>query len=655
MDERTRKIRYGLILQGCIEATLHRTSHNQFHVNRQYDEESMTPDFLLPSVATPSHFIEVTQTEARNSFQMKILRYFEAICEAKVFFGNETISVNVLMGNPQLELPASNIRALNGFFDVNLNPRNDARDEEEKRLIANLESAALVLAGEESIDTVGDALDILLPQHDVAISILAHLLEETLNNAAPDYRLFSLWSLERERVAALTDLNTELPRSITYKRPLIESLYLMDQEFEELRQASHLRQVSLSLLRKLAGNGMLGGSREQIQILRNVYLISQADFDLAAMTPNPANLSLELQARLETAGLIYIREGVSLANRRISAHLYVEPFRELLFERNFLTLKADLRRLIEDPVGSELRQYLKSLLDADPAIRWFFEDIRDEDRRLRMPIHFLQVVEQGIDVLGQSVDDNLTSDKYAGIEHHRCWMADLLVEYTGRSHNMFNRTMFQDPQYIDSLGNPFNNLTVRSQRLLAANDRSERFVKVAVRAFERLLDNDLVPQGELAHRALALRLLNLRFAGAIRLQGFNPLHILIEVACTVHGFDYQYGGTDNLLSDMASDIEALGRFHIYRVVTPRGTVLVNALYVDEYGGLDKAKEWSARGRTFLYHLSNGDIASSSVTSMIFVVDGPWHEHAIARLRAGGWDVCRPQQLNDRLGQFEASQ
>src|SRR5689334_5482408 len=105
MDERARKIRLGLILQACVESALRRTRFTEFDVNRKYDPDSMVPDFLIPDESTPTHIVEVTQTEARNSFQMKTLRYFEAVCESKVKFGREVVSVNVLMGDPRAELP----------------------------------------------------------------------------------------------------------------------------------------------------------------------------------------------------------------------------------------------------------------------------------------------------------------------------------------------------------------------------------------------------------------------------------------------------------------------------------------------------------------------------------------------------------------------
>src|SRR5215216_6303373 len=123
MDERQRKIRYGLILQGCVERALRETEFAKFGLTTQYDPDYMTPDFLIPDNRNPSHFIEVTQTEARDSFRMKMLRYFEAVCEAKAYFGPQVVSVNVLFGNPQAELPESNVKALYGFFDANLCPR----------------------------------------------------------------------------------------------------------------------------------------------------------------------------------------------------------------------------------------------------------------------------------------------------------------------------------------------------------------------------------------------------------------------------------------------------------------------------------------------------------------------------------------------------
>ena len=88
MDDRSKKIRLGLILQGCVEAALKLTSYNAFCSTPKYDPDAMTPDFLIPNSTSPKFFVEVTQTEARNSFQMKSLRYFESVCDAKAHFGN---------------------------------------------------------------------------------------------------------------------------------------------------------------------------------------------------------------------------------------------------------------------------------------------------------------------------------------------------------------------------------------------------------------------------------------------------------------------------------------------------------------------------------------------------------------------------------------
>src|SRR5262245_31210582 len=153
MDERQRKIRLGLILQGCVEAALKQTTYSQFKANPKYDPDSMTPDVLIPDDNKPTHFLEVTQTEARNSFQMKTLRYFEAVCEAKVHFGKSSVSMNILFGDPKAELPENNVELAKSFFDSNLLPRNDCAAIEVEPL-SLLERAALALAEREDIPDV---------------------------------------------------------------------------------------------------------------------------------------------------------------------------------------------------------------------------------------------------------------------------------------------------------------------------------------------------------------------------------------------------------------------------------------------------------------------------------------------------------------------
>ena len=233
MDETTLKTRAGLILEGCVAAALQMTTFSTFHATPKYDKKSMTPDFLIPNATSPEYFIEVTQTEARNSFQMKTLRYFESVCDAKAHFGSDVISVNVLMGDPDSELPASNIQAMYGFFDANLNPRGDAKSSQARARLTKLEHVALRFAGDESVST-REAITSVTKQHADAIKDLSALLQTTISSAQAKSSLKSLWAHERKRLRRLEGIDGKLPDSPSYKRPILNSLFFADTHFETL-------------------------------------------------------------------------------------------------------------------------------------------------------------------------------------------------------------------------------------------------------------------------------------------------------------------------------------------------------------------------------------------------------------------------------------
>src|SRR4051794_40871919 len=124
MDETTIKTNLGLILQLVLANVIEVAGYSAI-CDYQYEPTCERPDFLIPNEKKPRYMVEVHQTEARDSFRMKTLRAFTAVTESKAFYGDKLIAVNVLFGDPAKELPARNVRALCGIFDVNLFPRLD--------------------------------------------------------------------------------------------------------------------------------------------------------------------------------------------------------------------------------------------------------------------------------------------------------------------------------------------------------------------------------------------------------------------------------------------------------------------------------------------------------------------------------------------------
>ena len=59
-----------------------------FHHDWQYESNCIKVDFAIIENDKPKVFLEVTQTENRQSFRMKLLRYFELVSQVKTFFLN---------------------------------------------------------------------------------------------------------------------------------------------------------------------------------------------------------------------------------------------------------------------------------------------------------------------------------------------------------------------------------------------------------------------------------------------------------------------------------------------------------------------------------------------------------------------------------------
>ena len=239
------KTRHGLILQGAIREAL-RTLDLTFRENWQYDPNYERPDFTLPDSDEPTFAIEVHQTDARNAFQMKVLRSFNAVTEAKLFFGDSIVSVNILFGNPATEIPASNARALYGFFDVNILPRNEAQD---RAAIVELEEFALKLASDGNYD-VARATRQVVKRQGLGVESLASLLEEKLNNARPNTSLVPLWRAEKSRVERLPEA-PEVGAPTHTKRAILQSLFLSDEHFAQIRKLQDPNKCSSALQEQL--------------------------------------------------------------------------------------------------------------------------------------------------------------------------------------------------------------------------------------------------------------------------------------------------------------------------------------------------------------------------------------------------------------------
>lgn len=572
MDATALKTRHGLILQGVVAEALRRAGVT-FKENWQYDPDLERPDFTIPNTTKPKFAVEVHQTDARNSFQMKILRSFNAVTEAKVFFGDAIVSVNVLFGDPDREVPASNARALSGFFDVNIVPRKDASN---SRAVKRLEDSALTLAGDESL-SVADATEQVVSAEKAGVDSLSSLLANSLKGASLKAALMPLWQAERKRVRAL-GTPPFTGRTTHYKQAILQSLFLSDEHFAEL-------------LKKR----------------------------------DPNKCSPALREQLVLTGLAEVFPSV---------------------KGDLLILKSTLREFISDPKAAALRSLCEERLNEESAMHWFFEDIRDTTRREMMVAQFLKVISAGREEILNALQQSLLKERYAGVEHTRSWFADLLPLYVGESHNSFNRRMYQHPDYKYNLGNPFNNITIRSPRLGSNQDVLKDYASVAASCFEdayRTGDRSIFAKSD---HELQSRFVALRTGAAIKLQKLNPLYLVIESVAKELGLTATYQESPSFLSDLSDPTDPVGKYDLYHVSDGKTVVLVNALYIGEgYGSDHKADEWSARRRSLGYRSDSAGVHPVKRAGYIFVVDGVWTDKSIKKLHAAGWThVIRLSEL-----------
>ncbi len=195
----------------------------------QYDAAAETPDFLIPSGDAPRFMIEVHHAGSRDSFRMKIVRSFTAITEAKAFFGDNLISVNIFFGNPREELPTANLDSMCNFFDQNIFPLEEAG-----KPYASVEHLALELAAKEEF-TIKTAVEHIVRTNPGGIVSMAAVLSKCLKAAKVRKNLSPLWECERKRSEKLKHPPTSGGPTY-FKRGVLASLLLDDATFQTLQQ-----------------------------------------------------------------------------------------------------------------------------------------------------------------------------------------------------------------------------------------------------------------------------------------------------------------------------------------------------------------------------------------------------------------------------------
>lgn len=575
MNDTQIKTRHGLILQGALAEALRQANYT-FAQDYQYDETCEKPDFLIPDGESPKIMIETHQTDARNSFQMKTLRAFTAVAESKARYGNKLVSVNVLFGDPDNELPASNIRAMCGVFDVNIFPRKEARD---TKSIMSLEKTSLRLAADEGKKTE-EAIDEVVVGESRGISELTRLMQVYLPGSGANKVLYPLWNLERSRAKNLGKPPISYGATY-YKRMMLRALFLNDKDFAEIASKHEPNQCSKSVKNQLVGTG-LG------------ELIEEIDGD----------------------------------------HIVLDP---------------QFAEFVRNPEAPRLRQLCKEVLENTPEMHWFFEDIRDSKRRLKMASFFLD--SQNAGRFPNDLRLCLLGEECGGIPHRRCWLIDLATRALSISQNRLSRLLYTSYRNPGGFGDPISHIapnTARFQGLIREN--KEEYANEILKALAHIAAEDGTNLDSVSEVELASRLLKLRLDGAIKLRKLDPLFLFAFGVAKSVGLSVERYRIPSIISDLARS-RATGRFEAFTITgnNSNKTLIANFISVHDNHGDDKSKEWGARRLATLYRLIDGKIQKSAYQDAIFVLDGEWTDKDVARLYRSGWNhVVRLDNLEEKL-------
>lgn len=570
--------RCGLIIEELVAEAFKRLDVS-FVQGFQYDQDCETPDFLLNDEKQPHIVIECHQTNVRESLRMKILRLLSAVFEAKVFYGKEITSVNLLFGNVDL-LSSKNLATFASFFDVSYFPEKDTEFAES---IIQLERVARELSSVETL-SVKNAADRIISEYSAEVDCLSRYLEKTVlsDKSKPKEDLFPVWEREKERVASLGTA-PQIEGVTEYKSSILQSL-----------------------------------------------LVSNDDFETLTVEKNPNNCPDDLKKQLIKTGLVSTRPTT------------IQKYKEF----GFLEFSSSFTTFLNDPYAMDLREICKQEIDKDAALGSFFEDIRDEQRRLHIAETFIELTSLPRDKFINALLECFYNGSCFGVDHGRCWIADLMPLAVGESQNTFNRQMIASPNYHQSLRNPFSNIAIRSPRLGKTDDVIVEHISVAAEVFWNFVDEKRIDLSKIDITQLAESLFLFRKAAVIKLHKLNPLYMAVENISERLGLSATYGGVKSFVTDIAS-----AKYDLYTITDGDKEVLLNALYKSpEYGSDHKADEWSARRRALGYRINDGRITEvSNRSAYIFVIDGTWTEKSIRKFYHAGWNyICRLWQVESIL-------
>lgn len=314
-----------------------------------------------------------------------------------------------------------------------------------------------------------------------------------------------------------------------------------------------------------------------------------------------------------------------------------------------LELDQSLSSLLERKDAMELRSAARSHLESSREMGHFFEDIRNAQRREQMANIFTQSVSAGPEHFLKRINECARLDVFSGIEHTRCWFADMLSLCSGKSFNHFNNLIFQSRSYPITLWCPYSHLVLRTSSFINNEKALLPTLKIAVDEFFRILKSEPESKSRCTAPWLSNAILRFRIDNAIKLRKVSPLVAAAEEICSSIGLTLERESLENLMFDVAADA-GVGRFLVYVITDPvtgaRG--LFNAVAGYE-NPTDKAKEWAARCLALRYRLNTGNATLVDWKATVFLVDGAWSSKDILRLSRGGWQmIVGLDKLEDAL-------
>lgn len=587
------KTRFGQIMEAVTGIALARAGFS-FHSDWEYETSSMKVDFAIPENDQPDYIIEVTQTETRDSLKRKLLRYFELVAESKVNFQESLSTITLIYGTPIRDLPEPNLKASLVFFDAAFLPRVDSLiSDPDKDFLRELEEQALSLASQ--LVKRDEAVAQLETECSEGIDILSRYFKQRIPRIQANPILTQMWNLEKERVSKIQISQELKPIETYYKRGILYALFLTETEYNELLKHCH--------------DSETGGIN---------------------LHPDFLQLPQKLLDRLVVLGLAHIIPGTA---------------------SDEIHLVKELRSVLESPKSLRMVDLARKALQENEITKWFFEDIYQDSRRKTMATHFLDLLKRQPDELSNAIYSNLKFDDYAGIKHVRTWMVEMILRVTGISSNSLTKIIFLDQANTLKLGDPLSHLIPKTKRFMNKPDAWQRYADAIVHHTQ----SDLLTKiSEIDVSTLAGAVLKSRLDGAMYLQKFNPLYLVVEVALQAANWEnISYKSINSIFGNLLNK-KSVGRFSVFSATKNQQQLVLNALQISD---AHKPDEWAARGRALRYGLQQNPDGTQKVirqmedTHFVFILDGKLNLKMRKRLENSGWQTCTLDEFPDVLNQI----